>query len=560
MFKPLNIILYFWLLFSAFPIYAQDNFKVFVPEFIPKEGSFEISLTISDNYPEANRLEIYLFPDVSLTINKIELRTEKGKFQIPFHSEFLPEYSEVSQKLSIDLTDTIFFFSEPFFQIIIRLKSERTNSNHLKLYGEFRSDEKILGHLMNSDENFSSDEPNFFDLSFNYFEKYSTPVYAASFTQNSYLNIPLIYNFDETLVAEFWMKLKDYRSTFLQIIDGETNRIEYYLSVNENQMLVVNSRFDDFFQLKPFFISSNVWFHFTIAFNKTESELTFFCNGEEFANINSNNSLAYDNQVLHFEKYNPSGNFSLDQFRLVTTNGSLSGINKNRNYSDYSDDSSRVVLQINFSGTEIENLLSQKKISYEGIKLVQSIAPIFPRAPEIDVKFLNNFYEVDWNGGDYSNADYYILESAIGNNDFMEVGRETADIVEKKTYSLLSEKLNKPEILFFRIKQVNKDGSEVYSDVVKVGQGNIEDIIVGQNYPNPFNPTTSIEFELLLDSDVDIKVFNLEGKEVALLQKGFLTRGTYQFKFDATGLPSGIYLYQISTAYSAQTRKMILAK
>jgi hypothetical protein len=120
MFKPLNIILYFWLLFSAFPIYAQDNFKVFVPEFIPKEGSFEISLTISDNYPEANRLEIYLFPDVSLTINKIELRTEKGKFQIPFHSEFLPEYSEVSQKLSIDLTDTIFFFSEPFFQIIIR--------------------------------------------------------------------------------------------------------------------------------------------------------------------------------------------------------------------------------------------------------------------------------------------------------------------------------------------------------------------------------------------------------------------------------------------------------
>jgi len=560
MFKPLNLILCFWLLLDAFPVNAQDNFKVFVPEYIPEEGNFEISLIISNNCTDANKLNIYLFPDVSLTINKVELRTERGKFQIPFHTEFLSDYSEASQILMINLTDTTIFSTESFFQIIIRLKSDMISSNYLKVYGEFKNGEKILGHLMNSDENISSNQHNFFNLSFKYFKKYSTPEYAASFTQNSYLNIPLVYRFDETLVAEFWMKLKECRSSFLEIIDGETNRIEYYLSVNENQMLVVNSRFSDFFQLKPFFISSNIWYHFSIAFNKRKSELSFFCNGEEFANINSNNYLAYDNLVLHFQKYNQSGNFNLDQFRLVTGNGSLSGINKNRNYSDYSDDSSRAILQINFSETEMENLLSLKKISYEGIKLIQSTAPIFPRAPEIDVKLLSNFYEVEWEGGDYSNADYYILEREIGNNDFMEVGRETADIAEKKTYSMLSEKLNKPEILFFRIKQVNKDGSEVYSDVVKVGQGNIEDIVIGQNYPNPFNPTTSIEFELLLDSDVDIKVFNLEGKEVALLHKGFLTRGTYQFKFDATGLPSGIYIYQIGTAYSVQTRKMILAK
>jgi hypothetical protein len=560
MFKPLKLIHCFWLFLVAFPLNAQDNLKVFVPEYIPEEGNFEISLVISNNYPDANKLDIYLLPDVSLNINKIELRTERGKFQIPFHTGFLPEFSEVSQNLIVNLRDTAIFSSEPFFHIIIRLKSEMANSNYLKVYGEFKNAEKILGHLMNSDENISSDQHNFFSLTFNYFKKYSTPEYTASFTQNSYLNIPLVYSFDETLVAEFWMKSKDCKSTFLEIIDGETNRIEYYLSVNENQMLVVNSRFNDFFQLKPFFISSNIWYHFSIAFNKRKSELSFLCNGEEFASINSNIYLAYDNLVLHFQKYNPSGNFSFDQFRLVTSNGSLSGINKNRNYSDYSDDSSRVILQINFSENELENLLSLKKISYEGIKLIQSTAPIFPRAPEIDVKLLNNFYEVEWKGGDYSNADYYILERGIGNNDFMEVGRESADIAEQKTYSLLSEKLNKPEILFFRIKQVNKDGSEVYSDVVKVGQGNIEDIIIGQNYPNPFNPTTSIEFELLMDSDVDVKVFNLEGKEVSLLHKGFLIRGTYQFKFDAIGLPSGIYIYQISTAYSVQTRKMILAK
>ena len=560
MFKPLNIILCFSLLFLAFPIKAQDNFKVFVPEFISKEVNFEISLTISNNYPKAEKLDIYLFPDISLNINKIEVRTEKGKFQIPFYNKFLPEYSEAAQKLSVELADTSIFSSDPFFQIIIRLKSEKINSNHLKLYGEYISGDKILGHLINSDEKLSSHQPNFFDLTFNYFERYNTPEFAVSFSQGSYLNIPMTYNFNNSLVTEFWMKLRDYKSTFLEIINGETNRIVYSLSSNENQMLVVNSKLNDFFQLKPFFISANIWYHFSIAFNKRNSEITFSCNGEEIAKINTNNYLTYDNLVIHFIKYGQSGNLNLDQLRLVSTNGSLSGVINNRNYSDYSDDSSRVIFQINFSENEIQNLLEQKKISYEGLKLIQSTAPIFPRAPQIDVKLSNNFYEIDWNGGDYSNANSYVLERAIGNNDFVEVGQRTADNTEGKEYSLLSEKLSKPEILYFRIKQINKDGSEVYSDIVKLGQGNIEDIIVGQNYPNPFNPTTSIEFELLLDSDVDIKVFNLEGKEVAQLHKGFLTRGTYQFKFDATGMPSGIYIYQITTSYSVQTRKMILAK
>jgi hypothetical protein len=124
----------------------------------------------------------------------------------------------------------------------------------------------------------------------------------------------------------------------------------------------------------------------------------------------------------------------------------------------------------------------------------------------------------------------------------------------------LSEKQNLSEIIYFRIKQVNNDASVIYSDIVKIGQGIIEDVLIGQNYPNPFNPTTLIEFELLQDTDVEIKIFNLAGKEIALLHKGFLHKGIHQFKFDATGLPSGIYLYQISTPISTQTQKMILAK
>jgi hypothetical protein len=153
-----------------------------------------------------------------------------------------------------------------------------------------------------------------------------------------------------------------------------------------------------------------------------------------------------------------------------------------------------------------------------------------------------------------------MLEKAVGNGAFSETGKADAVNDRDKTYSLLSQHNDQTEIIYFRIKQVNKDGSAVYSEVVKVGQGLIEDLIIGQNYPNPFNPTTTIEFDLLQDSDVEVLIYDLAGKEVAMLHIGILSAGSHKFKFDATGLPSGIYLYQIKTTLSSQTRKMILAK
>ena len=152
------------------------------------------------------------------------------------------------------------------------------------------------------------------------------------------------------------------------------------------------------------------------------------------------------------------------------------------------------------------------------------------------------------------------MERANDNNNFIEVTKALADNNENKAYSLLSEKVDHTEIVYFRIKQINKDGSVIYSDVVKVGQGIVDDLIIGQNFPNPFNPSTSIEFELIQDSDVEVKVYNLAGKEIALLHKGFLSMGVHQFTFDASGLSSGVYLYQIITPLSTQTRKMIFAK
>ena len=560
MFKLLKIILAFWFIPSAFPEDLQNNFKVFYPEYIPIGGQFEVAIIISQTFSSADRLDLYLIPDHSLTINNIQLWTSEGKSNIPFSSQYLEKFSVSSQKLTINLSETATISYSSFFQIVIELNSNPVMSNRLKVYGEFLSDGEIVGNLFNSDQNLKTDESYLYSVTFDYFEKYSTAGSAAVFYPGSYLNIPLDYKFDNVLSSEFWIKLDGFNSTFLQIIDQELNRSLYELSLNENQMLITSSGRNNLTQLKSIFISNNIWYHINLIVDKSNPELSLFCNDDEILKSGNGNFINYDNLVLHIQNESSSGNFNVDQIRLVKCDGTLSEVNKNKNYPDYTDDSSSILFQMNFLESELVNLVDNRSISYEGLRLVKSDAPIFPRAPIINVKPMNNFYEIEWAGGEVNNASYYVLERAVGNNQFSEVGRAAAENEAERKYSLINEKQNHSEIIYFRIKQINKDGTKIYSDVVKVGQGTIDDVVLGQNFPNPFNPTTLIEFELLQDSDVELKIFNLAGKEIMLLHKGFLQKGIHQFKFDATGLPSGIYLYQVSTSLSTHSHKMILAK
>ena len=79
-----------------------------------------------------------------------------------------------------------------------------------------------------------------------------------------------------------------------------------------------------------------------------------------------------------------------------------------------------------------------------------------------------------------------------------------------------------------------------------------------QNYPNPFNPETSIQFAIEEKNQVLIKVFNLLGREVAVLMDEPFQPGHYQVTFDASQLPSGIYFYHIQMGDYHAVKKMVL--
>ena len=92
-----------------------------------------------------------------------------------------------------------------------------------------------------------------------------------------------------------------------------------------------------------------------------------------------------------------------------------------------------------------------------------------------------------------------------------------------------------------------------------------ETFALGQNYPNPFNPTTAIRFELAEAADVRLVVYDVMGREVALLVAEPMEAGTYDVEWegaDGAGrpLPSGLYLYRIEAGAFSQSRTMTLLK
>ncbi len=83
---------------------------------------------------------------------------------------------------------------------------------------------------------------------------------------------------------------------------------------------------------------------------------------------------------------------------------------------------------------------------------------------------------------------------------------------------------------------------------------------LSQNYPNPFNPATKIDFAIPTSSQVQLKVYNVLGQEVATLVNETLTPGSHTVTFDASRFASGIYMYKLTAGSFVSTRKMVLLK
>ena len=86
------------------------------------------------------------------------------------------------------------------------------------------------------------------------------------------------------------------------------------------------------------------------------------------------------------------------------------------------------------------------------------------------------------------------------------------------------------------------------------------DFKLEQNYPNPFNPSTVISYQLPVNSLVNLKVYDLLGREIATLVDGQMSAGNHSVNFNGSQLSSGMYMYRLQVGNHVQTRKMLLVK
>jgi hypothetical protein len=98
----------------------------------------------------------------------------------------------------------------------------------------------------------------------------------------------------------------------------------------------------------------------------------------------------------------------------------------------------------------------------------------------------------------------------------------------------------------YRLKQIDVNGNfeyyELESEVVIGAPGKFE---LSQNYPNPFNPETRIDYQLANDGNMNLSVYDINGKLVTTIYNGFRSAGYYTVTFNASNLASGVYYYKI---------------
>ncbi len=167
---------------------------------------------------------------------------------------------------------------------------------------------------------------------------------------------------------------------------------------------------------------------------------------------------------------------------------------------------------------------------------------------------------LNWSTATETNNRGFDIERSSDQNNFVNIGyvKGNGTTTQKSDYSFNDNTIDFGKY-YYRLKQIDFNGSFTYSPVVNVDFSNLS-YKLSQNYPNPFNPTTSISYSIPEKSFVKLEIFNTLGQKVKTLVNGEKESGNYSINFRAENIPSGMYLYKLSTGKFSETKKMLLLK
>ncbi len=174
---------------------------------------------------------------------------------------------------------------------------------------------------------------------------------------------------------------------------------------------------------------------------------------------------------------------------------------------------------------------------------------------------------LNWNTISETNVDRFeVLRRADGEEHAIEIGHiQAQNTATGADYSYTDNQAVNGIQYEYSLAIVNLDGSREATGLIAEAtpvsnEGLVRDFALYQNLPNPFNPSTKISFNLESSGEVNLSVFDLNGRLVAALVEGALPSGSHSVNFDGHGLPSGLYFYRLTAGVHTATRSMLLLK
>lgn len=508
------------------------------PEYVLKGELFTLSAKVFK--PQSNQsIKLYLHTNLDVSLKSVELTSLTLNKQLRFYRVNVnTDLDKVYKIESGNLKD----IEEQLFQVNFTLSP--SSDKNIKLF-------------LSDTENFYDDEQRL---------KQSKEIRIYNKTNNSGKSLQLDedsqvsfefstkeYN-SENLLIEFWAKLNNYQSKFLSI-ENEIGEELTSLSISDFGYLSVPNLLDaEFFD--ELYVDLYNWSYFLIKFDCNSHEMNVYLNDDLFYKgicDELTNQTDLKLTLLNSSKeYQPQ----FDRLKIWSYNNTESLSLLNKNFNSYTADSSEVILQNNFDSN---NSLSE--VEHTGqIKLEESDAPIFSRAPNLNVILFGQSYNLSWAINELSDAQKFVVEKSYDGKNYFDVSTVQVIDESKTSYNISDYDYTDNQIIYYRIKQINKNETEIYSSNVKVGRGEVKHFSMEQNYPNPFNPITTVSVQVDEAAEFEVVVYDLVGKTVAKLYKGPLSEGIHRFTFDGTDLPSGLYLCEVKSKDALEVMKMILAK
>lgn len=212
-----------------------------------------------------------------------------------------------------------------------------------------------------------------------------------------------------------------------------------------------------------------------------------------------------------------------------------------------------------YNPTKIVNAMYQFNPQHTGIYMDPSYVPVELTSFTADLK--DNRVSLNWSTATELNNYGFEIQRKLNGNEFVTIafvkGHGTSSHPHKYNYT---DKDVDEGRYSYRLKQLDYDGKFSYSQIVEVDFISVNNFMLDQNYPNPFNPITKINWQTPTGGHQTIKVFDVLGNEIVTLVDEYKPAGRHNVEFDATNLPSGVYIYQLLSGNFTQTRKMILSK